>query len=104
LSAQHIYRLTIRPEAEAELRDAALWYEEQSQGLGREFLRAFRASTAPLRRNPLLYQRVVDEARRVLLRRFPYAVIYEIHGSEVVVLACIHCARDPELWERRTSQ
>jgi toxin ParE1/3/4 len=104
VSKPQIYRLKVRPEAETEIQDAALWYEEQSRGLGREFLRAFRAATAPLRRNPLLYRRVLDESRRVLLRRFPYAVMYEIQEPEVVILACIHCARDPELWERRISR
>jgi hypothetical protein len=28
--------LRLRPEAELDLADAALWYEEQGQGLGRE--------------------------------------------------------------------
>jgi hypothetical protein len=44
---------------------------------------------------------VEGEARRVLLRRFPYAVIYEVHGPDVVILACMHFSRDPESWERR---
>lgn len=62
------YRSTIRPEADEEVAEAARWYEARERGLGREFLRAFRAATAALRRNPFLYQTVVEEARRVLLR------------------------------------
>jgi len=84
-----------------DVQEAAGWYGDQERGLGREFLRAFRAATGPLRRNPLLYQIVEGEARRVLLRRFPYGVIYEIHGSDVVILACMHFSRDPQDWERR---
>jgi hypothetical protein len=60
-------------------------------------------ATEPLRRSPLLYPIVESEARRVLLRRFPYAVIYEIHGHDVVILACLHFSRNPEEWERRLS-
>jgi plasmid stabilization system protein ParE len=97
------YRLVIRPEADRELAEAARWYEERERGLGREFLRAFRAATDVLRRNPSLYRIVVEQARRVLLRRFPYSIFYEIHGTDVVVLACFHEARDPEEWQRRTS-
>lgn len=37
----------------------------------------------------------------MLLRRFPYAVIYEIDDSAVVILACMHFARDPREWEQR---
>lgn len=95
------YRLIIRPEAAEEVSDAAHWYESQERGLGREFLRAFRAATAVLRRSPLLYQPVVAQARRVLVRRFPYGVIYEVHGPDVVVLSCIHTSRDPEEWRKR---
>jgi plasmid stabilization system protein ParE len=98
------YRLRIRPEASDEIRGAAGWYEGQRPGLGRDFLRAFRAAIDPLRANPLLYQAVAEDARRVLLGRFPFAVFYEVHGPEVVILACIHQARDPEEWERRITR
>jgi toxin ParE1/3/4 len=99
-----VYRLIIWPEAEADLSDAAQWYEAQARGLGRQFMRAFRDATSILRRTPLHYQPVIDEARRVLLRRFPYAVFFEIHGADVVILACLHTARDPEEWQRRVTR
>lgn len=95
------HRLIIRPEADAEVYEASHWYEERRKGLGKEFLSAFAAATANLRRNPQLYPIVVGDARRLLLRRFPYSVIYEIHGDEVVVLACFHESRDPQEWQRR---
>lgn len=98
------YRLIIRPEADEEVAEAARWYETRERGLGREFLRAFRASVAPLRRNPFLYPIVVEEARRVLVRRFPYSIFYEVHGSDVVVLACFHEARDPRDWQERITR
>jgi plasmid stabilization system protein ParE len=97
-----IYRLFIRPEAEVEIAEAAHWYETQERGLGHEFLRAVRA--AGMRRNPSLYQTIIGEARRVLLRRFPYSIIYEVHGSHVVVLACFHSARDPQEWQARITR
>lgn len=99
-----VYLLVIRPEAAQEVHEAAHWYEAHGRGLGREFVRAFRAATAVLRRNPLQYQTVFEQARRVILRRFPYSVFYEVHGSEVVVLACLHEARDPEEWQERVTR
>jgi plasmid stabilization system protein ParE len=47
---------------------------------------------------------VEGEARRVILRRFPYGVFYEIHGDEVVVLACFHSSRDPREWQERITR
>ena len=37
-------RLELHPEARAELRSAALWYDERSPGLGDEFIGAISAS------------------------------------------------------------
>jgi plasmid stabilization system protein ParE len=98
------YRVLIRPEAEEEVREAASWYEAQERGLGRDFLRAFRASTASLRRNPHQYQVVLEQVRRVLLHRFPYSVFYEVHEPTVVILACLHEARDPDEWRERVGR
>ena len=97
------YRVVIQPVAKAEVAEAAAWYESQERGLGREFLRAFRAATAVLRRNPFQYQPVDEQTRRLLLRRFPYSVFFEVH-SDVVVLACVHQARDPAVWQQRVTR
>jgi plasmid stabilization system protein ParE len=95
------YRLVIRPEADAEVAEAARWYEERSRGLGEAFLDTFLEVTANVKRSPYLYAPILGEARRALLHRFPYSVIYEIHGDEVVVLACFHERSDPKEWQRR---
>jgi len=36
-----------------------------------------------------------------LLRRFPYCVFYILEPNEIVVLACMHGHRDPQLWRER---
>ena len=98
------YRVIIRPEAEEEAADAARWYEAQSRGLGRAFVRSFRAVSRSLRNNPLRFPVVADEARRALMGRYPYGVFFEVHDNEVVVLACFHLARDPDSLQRRLRQ
>lgn len=95
------FRLVIWSEADAEVAEAANWYEGKRVGLGAEFLDAFAAATDKLRQEPYLYARILREARRVLLQRFPYDVIYEIHDDEVVILSCFNQWRDPKEWMRR---
>ena len=95
------YRFVTSGEVEAEIAEAARWYETQVRGLGHEFLRAFRAATAVLHRDPLHDQVIEDDIRRILLRRFPYAVFYEVHSADVVILACLHTSREPEEWRQR---
>jgi plasmid stabilization system protein ParE len=94
-------RILFRPEAEAELVEAAKWYEERGKGLGADFLRAVDVAIAAIERHPFAYRKVFGEVRRVLLRRFPYGVIYAVTDDEIVILACMHGRRDPRRWKER---
>ena len=94
-----IARLT--PEAEQDVDDAIKWYDERGAGLGDEFLRCIDACVAAIERNPELYPVVHRRMRRALVRRFPYAVFYELETREIVVYGVYHCARDPRSWKRR---
>ncbi len=94
-------RIVFHPEAETELLRSIDWYEERGKGLGAEFLRAVEAAVASIDRNPQQYQRVHGLARRVVLRKFPYSLIYLESASQIVVLACFHASRDPQRWHIR---
>jgi toxin ParE1/3/4 len=96
-----VYESVLLPEAEADITDAVRWYEAQKRGLGRSFLDQLRSALDKVAHGPSRYQRVFGPARRVLLRQFPYAVFYEVFALTIVVLACMHTARDPEDWQRR---
>lgn len=93
--------LRLTPEAEADVDDSHAWYEEQRIGLGEAFLRVLDAAVASIQRHPEAYQLVDRTMRRALLRRFPYAVFFEVVGTEVIVYGILHCARDPKAWRRR---
>ena len=49
------YRLITRPEAESDIEDAFEWYEDQSPGLGSEFVRAVDVRLSGIGHNPLAY-------------------------------------------------
>jgi plasmid stabilization system protein ParE len=46
-------------------------------------------------------EKLQEEYRRGLVRRFPYAVFYEHTEQRVVVYAILHTARDPLRWGER---
>ncbi len=94
-------RLRLTPEAELDLDEAYGWYQAQRPGLAADFLGAVGACIASIRRHPESYQLVDPTMRRALLRRFPYAVFYEVGAVEIVVYAVFHCARNPRAWRRR---
>ena len=91
----------MRIEAREELRQAAVWYEDQRSGLGGEFLDDFLATIDSIEGNPELYLEVDSHIRRALLRRFPYAIFYSIEPTHIQVLAIKHCHGDPASWLHR---
>ena len=95
------YKIIVRPEAEREIQNAFDWYEEQSEGLGAEFLHAADACLSGVQRSPEAYQVMHGEIRRALLRRFPYAPFYLPQENTIIVLACFHVKRSPADWQRR---
>jgi plasmid stabilization system protein ParE len=73
------------------------WYEEQSPGPGQQFVleitQAFEQITeAPERFGPWLGSASV---RRFPLKRFPYALLYEIRPDKVRILCARHHKRHP---------
>jgi plasmid stabilization system protein ParE len=97
-----IRRLVFRLQARSDIAEAMAWYETQGKGLGADFLRAVEVSTAAIEHNPYQYQKARGEVRRVVLRRFPYSLIYVPSDDEIVVLACVHGRRNPARWQERT--
>jgi plasmid stabilization system protein ParE len=95
-------RLVLQPEAEEDVRSARHWYDRQSPGLGNEFLRAVEASLAKVERSPELYAAVDQATRRARVRRFPFAVYYEVESERIVIYAVWHYRRAPTEWQQRS--
>ena len=94
-------RVSFRPQARAEIREARGWYEAQIPGLGRAFIAELEATLSFLRLHPQMYAAVTDDGRvrRALLHRFPYSLVYEVITVEdIVVLACRHVRQEEINW------
>ena len=92
------YTLEISPAAERKLNQAFHYYQEKSPGLGIAFLEELDECLKVLVRNPLIYRIRFDQVRRVNLKRFPYAVFYEVVANVVFVNQIIHGSSNPEYW------
>lgn len=97
-------KLVLAAEVEQDLDDAYSWYEFQRIGLGEEFLSCIDACFQSICRMPEIHAFVREPFRRVLVRRFPYAVYYEFAAQRVIVHVVIHTARDPQRWQVRLSE
>ena len=54
------------------------WYHEQRPGLGHELQQEFFDHLIKLQTQPAQYPLVFDRFRRILLKRFPYKIVYSI--------------------------
>ena len=84
-----------------DVESAYLWYEQQHAGLGIELVLAVEAAIAAALAFPDAHPVVHRDARRILLQRFPYSLFYRLDRDGVILIACVHAARDPELGHTR---
>ena len=94
-------RLSVRPEAEAELAEAFDWYEDRVSGLGSAFLLCVDAAFSAILRAPQQYPKIHMIVRRALTRRFPYEIFFVEDADRVVVLSVFHAKRNPKRWQER---
>ena len=71
--------------AQIELAEAFHHYNRLSFGLGGDFLRMVAAAQERLAHNPLAYPPTGLRFRRILLRRFPYSLHFEILEAQRVL-------------------
>jgi hypothetical protein len=81
-----------------------VWYEDRRVGLGEEFLSCVDASVQRICRAPELHAKVYGDFRRVLVRRFPYAIFYEFADETVTVYGVFHTSRHPDKWRGRLTE
>ena len=84
--------------AQAEVDDAVLWYDSQTQGLGLQFLDDLDRAIRRIVAFPLSHADIEEDLRRCLLSRFPYGIIYGLDFGTVVIVAVAHLHREPRYW------
>ena len=87
--------------ADREVDEAVAWYEQQAEGLSRDFLDELDRVVRLVRIYPLLATQIEPEIRRCLFTRFPYSLIYGIDQETIVVIAIAHQHREPRYWADR---
>jgi hypothetical protein len=98
--------LRIHEAASEEAAEAAAWYEAERPGLGADFERAVNAAFDILEQDVVPLTSVPGVAasrgvKRLLLRRFPYSIVVQQRGLEMLVIAVAHQARRPGYWRDR---
>ena len=95
------YQLIVRKDAEHDIAEAYVWYEDKRGGLGDEFVFCLDACVSALIRNPFIYQKKYFEIRVGLIDRFPFATYYLVKENKIIIIAILHLSRNPKFWQKR---
>jgi plasmid stabilization system protein ParE len=94
-------RVLIRPEAQADIKEAVSWYESREPGLGIRFKLEARTAIRRIGDNALMFPAIDTRVRRALLSSFPYSVYFTVEDKGVVIRSVLHQHRHPYTWTTR---
>jgi plasmid stabilization system protein ParE len=84
--------------------DAAMeFYDSEAPEISDRFQQAVDDIIQRIEDNPRQFAPSSHKARRAVVRRFPYLVIFREHADDCYVVAVFHTSRDPGVWQARMS-
>lgn len=87
--------------AKLELLDGVAYQENKEPGLDVRFLVAVQGAVVRALLYPLTGSPCTQNTRRLLIKDFPFAVIYRNDKTGIMVYAIAHLARRPGFWRSR---
>ena len=94
-------RIVIQPSALRDLREGFRFYERQETGLGAYFLDSLFSDIDSLQLYAGIHAIHFSRFHRLLAKRFPFAVYYQVDGSATLVRAVLDLRSDPERIARK---
>ncbi len=94
-------RYEFHPEALDEFEGAARYYAGCQEGLELRFIACVESAFRQVSEAPTRWRIFEEDVRRGLVHVFPYAVLYSIESDYVLIIAVMHCSREPGYWRHR---
>jgi|HubBroStandDraft_4_1064222.scaffolds.fasta_scaffold890018_1 plasmid stabilization system protein ParE len=91
----------LHPKALEEAEAAVSWYRERSQPTAERFLDELDSAITQVALSAGAHTPSDGSTRHVLLRRFPYMLIFRERAAWVEVIAVAHLRRKPGYWRER---
>ena len=82
------------PLVESDIEQAARYYEDNKPGLGSEFIQEMQRIIHTISNQPLRFSVRFGNWRRANLRRFPYAIFYQVSANRPVIFAVLYGGSD----------
>ena len=94
-------KYVFHPLALTEYAEAVRYYTKQRIEVAQAFVDAVEDAVYRVRESPTRYAAINDDVRRCMTRRFPYGILYTIEQDYILILAVMHCSREPGYWKNR---
>jgi toxin ParE1/3/4 len=88
----------VHPLAADEAEAAERWYRERNESAATRFRVELDRAVELIAERPEAAPPYVGNARRFLLRRFPFFVVYQVFNQRIRVVAVAHARRRPLYW------
>ena len=95
-------KVSYHPKAADEYDEAIDYYEDCQTGLGKQLTQEIDASIKLILAFPIAWTLLEGEVRRILIRRFPYGLLYISRDDEIYILAVMNLNCNPNYWKTRT--
>lgn len=95
-------KVKISSDAEVDIGEGYWFYEHQSVGLGDHFRDCVVSDIESLALHGGIHETAYGYYR-MLTKRFPFAIYYEVHDDVVTVVAVLDARRDPSWTRQRLS-
>jgi hypothetical protein len=96
-----VIRVRFLPEAELELLREVSYYSKARQGTGLRFQGAVEAAVSLAATHPLGGAPSFKETRSVLVKGFPFSVVYRASPAEILIVAIAPHRKRPYYWGTR---
>jgi plasmid stabilization system protein ParE len=93
--------LSIHEAAEAEINEAADFYDIESSGLGSVFIDEIQRAIVNISEFPEVAPLIRGRVRKRPIAKFPYSMVYSVRPNEIRILAVAHQKRRPFYWRGR---
>ena len=90
------YKIVFLEQAISEMSESVIYYNEKSPELGFEFEEEVFHVVGLIKDNPSLFPIKFANIHEAIVARFPFVIVYEVVGIQILVLAVFHFKRQPE--------
>jgi plasmid stabilization system protein ParE len=95
--------IRVHPEAQLEAEAAVQWYGQRSPHAAGRLVAELRSALERIQQGPNQFPKLALKARRKVLGRFPYLVVFRETATEIEIVAVAHGRRRPGYWRERLS-